>query len=164
MQLAIARLDDAAALAALHSAVAAHLTEVHGEGPWSGETTEKGILRAMKTSQVLVARDGADIVATLHLQTKKPWAIDPSYFAEARRPLYLMSMAVAPGRQRQGLGRCCLKEAKRIAREWPADAIRLDAYASRAGAGGFYKRCGYTEVGRVLYRGTPLIYFELKLM
>jgi hypothetical protein len=53
--------------------------------------------------------------------------------------------------------------AARIARDWPADAIRLDAYDAPAGAGGFYATCGYTEVGRVRYRGTPLIYYELLL-
>jgi GNAT superfamily N-acetyltransferase len=159
--LTVATPADARALAELHSAVAAHLTNAHGEGPWSGNTTEKGMLRAMRMSQVLVAREGKDIVATLHLQMKKPWAIDTSYFASSRRPLYLMSMAVAPGRQRQGVGRRCLKDATRIARAWPADAIRLDAYDADAGAGGFYTRCGYSEVGRVRYRDTRLIYYEL---
>jgi hypothetical protein len=24
----------------------------------------------------------------------------------------------------------------------------------------FYAKCGYREVGRVTYRGTPLVYFE----
>jgi hypothetical protein len=47
-----------------------------------------------------------------------------------------------------------------IARAWPADAVRLDAYDAPAGAGGFYARCGYRERGRVTYRGVPLIYFE----
>jgi hypothetical protein len=46
---------------------------------------------------------------------------------------------------------------------WPADAVRLDAYQGPAGAGGFYERCGFREVGRAAYRGTPLIYFELLL-
>ena len=87
-------------------------------------------------------------------------AIDKSYFRECTRPLYLTDMAVAPGRQRQGIGRFCVEEMKRIAREWPADAIRLDAYDAEAGAGGFYRKCGFQEVGRVTYRKTPLIYFE----
>src|SRR5437667_6104409 len=69
-------------------------------------------------------------------------------------------MAVAPGKQRQGLGRRCLEEAATIARAWPADAIRLDAFDAQAGAGDFYARCGWTEVGRRSYRGTPLIYYE----
>jgi hypothetical protein len=38
--------------------------------------------------------------------------------------------------------------------------IRLDAYDGPAGAGGFYAKRGFREVGRVVYRGTPLVYFE----
>ena len=117
----------------------------------------------MRTSQVFVARAGAEIVATLRLATRKPWAIDTAYFAECHRPLYLLAMAVTPDRQRQGVGKKCLEEVKRIARAWPADAIRLDAYDAEAGAGHFYARCGYSQVGRVSYRGTPLIYYELLL-
>jgi len=42
-------------------------------------------------------------------------------------------------------------------------AIRLDAYDAEAGAGRFYARCGYTELGRAIYRSAPLIYYELRL-
>lgn len=38
---------------------------------------------------------------------------------------------------------------------------RLDAYDADAGAGSFYAKCGYQERERVIYRGTPLVYFEL---
>jgi GNAT superfamily N-acetyltransferase len=155
--------DDAAALAALHTTIAEHLTELHGHGPWSTETSEKGVLYAMRTSRVFVARTGAEIVATLRLTTKKPWAIDTSYFSACRTPLYLVAMAVSPAKQRTGLGRRCLKEVKRVAKDWPADAIRLDAYDAAAGAGPFYVRCGYKEVGRTSYRNTPLIYYEAVL-
>lgn len=155
---------DARILAELHSGIAETLTDLHGRGPWSTKTSEKGVLRAMRTSQVFVAREGTEIIATLQLTTKKPWAIDTSYFADCRRPLYLLGMAVAPARQRQGIGTRCFEEAKQIARAWPADAIRLDAYNAEAGAGGFYARCGCTEVGRVSYRSTPLIYYQLLLL
>ena len=155
--------SDAASLAALHTAVADHLTVLHGHGPWSFKTSEKGVLYAMRTSRVFVARLGMEIVGTLHLATKKPWAIDTSYFAARSRPLYLLAMAVTPAKQRQGIGRLCLQEAVRIGRALPADAIRLDAYDARAGGGGFYERCGWTERGRVSYRGTPLIYYEFDL-
>ena len=154
---------DAPALAALHRAIAENLTVRHGRGPWSMKTSEKGVLFAMRTSRIYVARERGEIIATLHLTTKKPWAIDTNYFAKCGRPLYLLAMAVAPERQRQGIGRKCLEEAARIARAWPADAIRLDAFDADAGAGGFYGRCGYTEVGRASYRETPLVYFELRL-
>jgi GNAT superfamily N-acetyltransferase len=117
----------------------------------------------MRTSQVFAARLGTEIVGTLRLATKKPWAIDTSYFSACRRPLYLLAMAVTPARQRQGIGRLCLQEARRIAEAWPADALRLDAYDAKAGGGGFYERCGWTERGRVSYRGVPLIYYEFVL-
>ena len=153
--------EDAAELAALHTAVADHLTGRYGKGPWSSHTSEKGVLYAMRQSKVLVATEGAAIVATLRLAKKKPWAIDTSYFTKCERPLYLLAMAVAPARQRQGIGRRCLEQAERIAGAWPADAIRLDAYDANAGGGPFYRRCGFLERGRVSYRKTPLVYYEL---
>jgi GNAT superfamily N-acetyltransferase len=155
--------DDAAALAALHTDVAEELTRLHGHGPWSAKMSERGVLSTMPTSRVFVAREGAEIVATLRLTTKKPWAIDTSYFSPCSRPLYLVAMAVTPTRQRDGLGRKCLEEAAHIGQDWPADAIRLDAFDAEAGAGGFYARCGWSEVGRASYRNTPLIYFEFHL-
>jgi len=99
----------------------------------------------------------------LLLQTKKPWAIDRSYFTAVPRPLYLTSMAVEPPLQRQGIGRLIIEKAKSVARSWPAQAIRLDAYDADAGAGGFYDKCGSRETGRAGYRGTGLIYHELLL-
>ncbi len=151
---------DAAKLAELHTSAAEHLTSIHGMGPWSGVTSEKAVLFALRNMSVFVAREGQEIIATLRLTTKKPWAIDRSYFADCQKPLYLLAMAVAPARQRQGIGRWCLDQAKRSAKDWPADALRLDAYDAKAGAGGFYARCGFAEKGRVTYRGVPLIYYE----
>jgi GNAT superfamily N-acetyltransferase len=77
--------------------------------------------------------------------------------------LYLTAMAVQPARQRTGIGRVCVEEARRFAREWPADSIRLDAWDAPCGAGGFYEKCGFHEVGRASYRLVPLIYFESAL-
>jgi GNAT superfamily N-acetyltransferase len=155
---------DARELTALQAAVARELTRRYGKGPWSSEPTEKMVRWAIKSSCVLVGRVGdARIVATLLLQTKKPWAIDRSYFTAVPRPLYLTSMAVEPPLQRQGIGRLIIEKAKSVARSWPAQAIRLDAYDADAGAGGFYEKCGFRETGRAGYRGTGLIYYELLL-
>lgn len=115
----------------------------------------------MKASRVLAARDGATIVGTLTLQTKKPWSIDLACFTDCAKVLYLINMAVAPDRQRSGIGRALLAEALSVARALPAESIRLDAYDSPAGAGPFYRKCGYTHVGGKSYRGVPLMYFEL---
>jgi ribosomal protein S18 acetylase RimI-like enzyme len=154
---------DAPELAILHTAVAAHLTSQFGKGHWSSRTSVKGALYALRTTQVFVMRDGGEIVAALRLTRKRPWAIDASHFTATSQPLYLIAMAVSPKRQRQGIGRQCLKEAARIARELKGDALRLSSYDSPAGAGGFYQSCGYREVGRKTYRETPLVYFELVL-
>lgn len=72
-------------------------------------------------------------------------------------------MAVAPELQRQGIGRLCVEEVKKNCRQWPADGIRLGAYDAPAGAGPFYRKCGFRDVGRALYRGCPLAYFEIML-
>ena len=123
--------------------------------------TAEGVKRI--EAMLRIARTDRDIVATLRLASKKPWAIDRAYFADVKRPVYLTDMAVAPQLQRHGIGRRILEEAKAIAREWPADAIRLDAYDAPAGAGEFYEKCGFTQVGAKTYRGVPLLYFELLL-
>ena len=117
----------------------------------------------MRHAHIIVLQEQEKIIATLRLANKKPWAIDTTYFTKCRKPVYLLAMAVLPPRQRQGIGKKCLDEAKRIALTLGADAIRLDAYDADAGAGGFYKRCGFAERGRVTYRNAPLVYYELLL-
>lgn len=154
---------DAAAIAALRNAVADDLTRKHGRGWWSGGCTERGVLFDLRHSSIYGIRnhDGTAFTATLRLATKKPWAIDQKYFTPCARPLYLTSMAVAPDCQRQGLGRQCLAAAVEIARRFPAQAICIDAFDhDHAGAGPFYAKCGFREVGRATYRSVPLIYYE----
>ena len=160
LRFSIAAEAEAAQIARLRVAVAEHLTAKHGRGHWSGCPTERGVLYGIRTSKVVLARRGAALAGTLRLATKKPWAIDVAYFTAVPRAVYLHDMAVAPALQGRGVGRALLTHAEALARAWPAAAIRLDAYDAEAGAGGFYANCGYREVGRVVYRGVPLIYFE----
>lgn len=142
-------------------AAADRLTRDFGDGHWSAQTHEGSVRRDFAVSRVLVARDGTKIVGTLTLQTKKPWAIDPAYFTPCNKAIYLINMAVAPDQQRSGVGRALLEEAADVSGWIPAQAIRLDAYDAPAGAGGFYRKCGYTPRGGKAYRGVPLLYFEL---
>jgi GNAT superfamily N-acetyltransferase len=160
LNLQVATADDIAGLVSLRAAVNHHLTAQHGKGYWAVGLTEKGVRFAMRIGTVYVAKDHDQVIATLTLSPRKPWAIDTRYFTPCKRPLYLTSMEVGPNHQRHGVGRLCLDDACRIAREWPADAIRLDAYDAAAGAGDFYRKCGFREVGRIIYRTAPLIYFE----
>ena len=145
----------------MRSDVAADLTRRHGFGHWSSAATERGVVHGIKSSCVLIARSGTAIVGTLRLATKKPWAIDTKYFTAVPRAIYLLDMAVDPRLQRHGIGRRLIDEARKVVRRWPGDAIRLDAYDANAGAGGFYEKCGFRQVGRATYRGVPLVYFEL---
>ena len=163
LSIAVATPPDAAAIAALRNRVAERLTRDFGQGHWSGMVTEKGVLRGITTSRVLVARHGRSVVGTLLLATRKPWAIDPTYFLKVQRPLYLLDMAVEPDQQRRGIGRRLIEEAIVIAKAWPAESMRLDVYDAEAGAVEFYATCGFREAGRVSYRGVPLVYYEMLL-
>jgi GNAT superfamily N-acetyltransferase len=128
--------------------------------------TEKSVLyelRRPKFVKILVARHEKALVGRLRLATKKPWAVDTSYFSPVERPLYLTSMVVAPDMRGKGIGRRLLQEAVKVAKAWPGDAIRLDALEGDAGAGPFYAKSGYREVGRRTYKTSQLVYFELLL-
>jgi GNAT superfamily N-acetyltransferase len=155
-----ATLDDVPAIAGLQNAAAGALTARFGPGPWSSLVTERGAALAQRHARVRIGRDGKRILTVLRLSTRKPWAIDVSYFTPVRRPLYLTGMTVAVAHQTHGLGRLALGDACAVAAKWPADALRLDAFDAEAGAGGFYARCGFTECGRVVYKGDRLVYFE----
>ena len=158
-----ARSEDVKAVVALRTATARDLTERFGRGHWSNEPTERGTLYDVRISRVWLARSGRAAVATFALSTRKPWAIDQSYFTPCEQPLYLTNMAVRPDYQGRGVGRRCIAEIIRIAHAWPADAIRLDAYDSASGAGDFYARAGFEHVGNATYRGNPLVYYEMML-
>jgi ribosomal protein S18 acetylase RimI-like enzyme len=152
--------EDVAAIAGLQNAAAGALTARYGPGPWSALVAERWAALAQRHARVRIGRQGSRVLTVLRLATKKPWAIDVSYFTPVRRPLYLTGLAVLPGHQGQGLGRMALEDACAVAVDWPADSIRLDAFAAEAGAGGFYARCGFTERGRLVYKGDPLVYYE----
>lgn len=158
-----ATIDDAPAIAAIQNAAAGALTARFGEGAWSSLVTERSAILAQRHARVRVGREGRRILTVLRLATRKPWAIDTSYFTPVKRPLYLTGLAVSVAHQGQGLGRLALEDARAVAAAWPADAIRLDAFDHAAGAGPFYLKCGFRECGRVVYKGDPLFYYELLL-
>jgi len=155
---------DAPALLELRERTAAHLAAQHGRKRRPSRATVRSVLWEMQRGDVIwVVRKGRALVASLVLGTRKPFSIDASCFTPAEKPIYLTAMNVAPEAQRTGVGRRCLEDVKTIARAWPADAVRLDAFDRADGAGDFYRKCGFREVARIRYRGTPLIYFELPI-
>ena len=156
-----ATLKDVPVIAGLHNAAAGALTARFGPGHWSSLGTERSAALAQRHAQVRVGVADRKILTVLRLATKKPWAIDVSYFTPVKRPLYLTGMAISVAHQGRGFGRLAIEDAWATALAWPADAIRLDAYDAPAGAGEFYARCGFAERGRVVYKGDPLVYYEM---
>lgn len=154
---------DVPAIAGLQNAASGSLTGRFGIGHWSTLVTERSTATSLRYARVRVGRIGTRIVTVLRLATRKPWAIDVTYFTPVKRPLYVTGMAVSVAHQKRGLGTLAIEDAIAVARAWPADALRLDAYDAPAGAGAFYVRCGFKESGQVVYKGNPLVYYELLL-
>jgi GNAT superfamily N-acetyltransferase len=160
LSFAVASLTDASLVAVLRGRAAHDLTLRFGPGHWSGEATASGVVAGMMDSRVIFARRGTAVVATYRLSAVRPWAMHDACFTSCQQPLYLTDMAVLPDLQGRGIGRRCLAHAVRCARQWPANAIRLDAYDAAAGAGLFYEKCGFQKVVRLIHRGVPLVYYE----
>ena len=153
-------MSDARAIVALRTAVAHDLTQRFGKGHWSSCPTEAAVIRELRASRVLVARRGASVIGTVRLATQKPWALDLSYFSVVKKAIYIHGLAVAADSRKCGVGRHLMRAVEETARLWPAHSLRLDAYDHEAGAGPFYLKCGFREVGRKTYRKVPLIYYE----
>jgi quinol monooxygenase YgiN/GNAT superfamily N-acetyltransferase len=151
---------DLPALLRLRLSVDADQARRYGTDRWTTTISERSVARGLKTSRVVVATQRGRIVGALRMETKKPWAIDLRHFTPVTKAVYLHDVNVDPQRQRSGVGRQIIEWAKTVARDWPVEAIRLDAYDGASGGGPFYRKCGFTKVGRAIYRGVPLVYFE----
>ncbi len=163
LKLVLASADDIPELVALRARVSQNLAKKFGEGFWAGRSTESGERFLMRIGQVYIARHRGKLIATLALSKRKPWSIDVKHFHASAKPLYLRAMAVEPAKQGKGVGKRCIAEVRRIAAEMGRDVIRLDAFDCAAGAGEFYRKCGFAEVARAVYKGVPLIDFEMLL-
>jgi GNAT superfamily N-acetyltransferase len=163
LEFRLATTADIAALLKLRVAVDADQTKRFGDRRWSTTINEASVARGLKTSRTVVAMQRGRIVAAVRMETKKPWAVDLKYFTPAYPAVYLHDVNVAPRLQGSGIGRQLMEHAKTVAREWPVEAIRVDTYDGESGATAFYEKCGFTEVGRKVYRRVPLVYLELVL-
>ena len=160
ISISLATPSDAAALATLRTSVAHAMTQQFGKGDWSATPSEPEVVKQLRASRVLVARRDAEIIGTVRLARALPWAIDASAFTPVTTALYVLGLSVAPHVRGQGVGRQLMDSAKEAARAWPAEAVWLDAYDHVAGAGPFYLKCGFRQVGRTKHREMPLIYYE----
>jgi len=155
-----ATVADVPSLTALEVAEAAQMTRGSGPRRPPPPGIEKKVRSRLKNSSVYVARENGRLIVALRLGTKKPRTMDTKYFQPCARPLYFLGVTVAPYRRNVETGLRCMEETARIARERLADALRLDACEENRE---FYRKCGFKEVGRVVNKTVPLIYFEMLL-
>jgi GNAT superfamily N-acetyltransferase len=176
MKLAIqeASQNDVAEILALRLAVGAFMQERYGDSRWAPPIHEGSVIRLFKGPRtrksdgetlikILVGKCRGEIVALTRMQTKKPWGFDLKYFTPGAKAVYLGDVEVSPKCQGQGFGTQLMAAVVDHARAWPVGAIRTSAYDGAAGAGPFYAKCGFREMGRVTYRTIPMIYFEMIL-
>jgi GNAT superfamily N-acetyltransferase len=160
LSISIADVRDARELVALGTAVAHDMTRQFGEGGWSATPGKDDVVGQVSASRVFIARRDAEVIGTVRLARAVPWAIDSSAFTPVAKALYVLGLAVAPDARGQGVGRRLMDAAKAAARSESAGALWLDAYEHVAGAGPFYLKCGFRQVGRTSYKQVPLIYYE----
>ena len=106
--------EDAAEIAALRNRVAEDLTARYGTGPWSGNATERGVLRDLRRRSSWFSQRKA------HRRQSGPAKEEAlgnrcQVLHAVNRPIYLLSMNVEPKLQRQGVGRYLLNAAKEVA-------------------------------------------------
>lgn len=159
-RISVANPDDARAIAALRIAVAQDMTRRFGEGHWSALTSKAAVHRQLRASRVLVAKEKGRVVGTVRLAVAIPSVFDSSAFTAVDTALYVLGLAVAPDFRDQGIGRTLVDSAKDVAHSWPAQALWLDAYRHPAGAGPFYERCGFRELGPSVSGTVPVVFYE----
>jgi GNAT superfamily N-acetyltransferase len=156
-----AGLDDVAAILDILAAAAADLTARFGDGHWSTVRAIETLQKYADNGDLYVVEANSISVGTLRLTDRKIGFYKQDWFARPQDPAgYLIDMAVHPHHQRRGIGRRSMQLTEQLARRAGLRAIRLDAYQGPAGAGEFYKKCGYALVHAGEFKGVALEYFE----
>jgi GNAT superfamily N-acetyltransferase len=146
---------------AILAAAASDLTARFGEGHWSTAPSLEALRRYVDEGALYVARLGTVAVGTLRLSNRKIGFYRSDWFTNPQDDAaYVLDMAVDPAHQRCGIGHRSMAIAEDLARTQELKAIRLDAYGGPAGAGGFYRKCGYSLVHEGEMRGVALEYYE----
>ena len=159
-RLRIAEPSDVSELHAIRTAAADALTDLHGTGFWSTVTSERTMKGYTAKGTLYAYEYDGQLLGTLGLVDKpgfvrKGWFRDPDASAG-----YVIHMAVSPEHQEQGHGRRCMECVERLARDRGREALRLDSLRGPAGAGEFYRKCGYEQVHEGSFNDVPLVYWE----
>jgi L-amino acid N-acyltransferase len=160
VEISAATAADAPALVSLRAAVARDMTQQYGKGQWSTMPSKSVVLRQLRASRVLVAREGGQVLGSVRLATPNVPAIEAGGFTAVDSALYMLGLAVAPNARERGIARALVEAAKEIVRGQSIQALWLDVYDHAAGAGPFYRKCGFRAVGGTRDGEVPLVYYE----
>jgi GNAT superfamily N-acetyltransferase len=161
IQIRLASTEDAPLVRELRVAVAEHLTREHGTGHWSQVGSVETIQDSAAAQILFVVEQGGELIGTFRLTDKKEAWYRASWFARPEaQAAYLRAMAIRPDDQRKGIGRFVMDWMEQRVQRKGLAALRFDAYDSKAGAGEFYRKCGYTHVHSGEFNGVALEYYE----
>jgi GNAT superfamily N-acetyltransferase len=156
--------DDIKLVRAILAAAAADLVTRFGSGHWSTVRSAESLQKRASNGALYIIEADSSAVGTLQLTSRKTGFYREEWFAPRQGTVgYLLDMAVHPDHQQRGIGRRSMELVESLARLAGLRAIRLDAYRGPAGAGEFYKKCGYASVHKGEMREVPLEYFEKTL-
>jgi GNAT superfamily N-acetyltransferase len=156
-----AGLGDIKLVRSILAAAADDLTARFGQGHWSGARTMETLKAYAERGELYLIEANSTAAGTLRLTDRKIGFYHNAWFARPDDPAgYLLDMAVHPDHQRLGIGHRAMQMMERLAQQAGLQAVRLDAYQGPAGAGAFYRKCGYAMVHTGDMRGVGLEYFE----
>ena len=156
--------SDARSVRRVRQLAADDLTTRFGRGHWTGVSSLPTLRKHARAKQLHVVELDGEIVATFTLSPRKISFYRKDWFANPDgTALYLTNMAVRPDVQRRGVGRWIMSRIEDLAQESGCGAVRFDAYDANAGAGEFYRKCGYTCVHGSSVGETALEYYEKTL-
>jgi GNAT superfamily N-acetyltransferase len=111
--------------------------------------------------EVYAVDDPVTLVGTFTVGKDPLFDYDPGRWTPDTEPaLYLNRLAVIPARQGTGLGRACMDEVERIARDQRCGAVRFDCVAAHEDGLAFYDTLGYERRGPWREWGIELVLFE----
>lgn len=118
---------------------------------WKPPTPKADFREYARTKDVFAVVEGERLVATFTIRFDGPEPYPASSWADAsHRAIYLNKLAVMPSLQGQGLGRWCMDEVERLARERGCHAVRFDALTRNVALLAFYDHLGYLRRGDML--------------
>jgi GNAT superfamily N-acetyltransferase len=152
--------DEVDALHAIVAACGEHLLAAHGLAHWVPAWPLERMRAEAAEREVWSVWDGERLVGTFTVGLTPIAAYRPEIWRDADPALYLNRLAVPPSLQGAGVGRECMAEIERLARERGCRTVRFDAVTAMTAVCDFYRRLGYADRGPFLLGDIHVTCFE----